>query len=64
LAAAGAAYVIAMLIGRLVGPLPFIPMPNSQEIMFQVTLIMLSLGLLLGVVGSKMGIHSSREKSQ
>lgn len=62
LALALATVVIQQLYIQMVGPLPFIPLPPREVLLQNMTLLVLSLSIVLGVLGSLFGLASSKSK--
>jgi len=55
-----AAYSVEYVYVRVVGPLPFIPLPSKETLVSSLVLLITSLSVILGVVGSMMGISSAK----
>ncbi|MBM7687054.1 cell division protein FtsX [Defluviitalea raffinosedens] len=52
--------VLIQIYNYLSGPLPFIPLPPFQVMMQDLVLIILSISIVLGIIGSMIGISSSK----
>lgn len=55
-----AAFAIEYLYAQMTGPLPFIPLPPRDALVTDMVLVVMSLSAVLGIVGSLLGLPSTR----
>lgn len=60
LAVSLAAFAINYLYAQMAGPLPFIPLPPREALVFGMVIVVMSLSAVLGIVGSLLGLSSSK----
>ena len=53
-------FSLRYIYSQMTGPLPFIPLPSKETLIQGLTILVLSFSLILGVVGSLLGISSAR----
>jgi len=56
-----AVLVIKQVYIMMTGPLPFIPLPHKDTLLLSLATIIISLSVILGVVGSLLGLSSAKE---
>lgn len=56
-----AVLVIKQVYLMMTGPLPFIPLPHKDTLLLSLATIIISLSVILGVVGSFLGLSSAKE---
>ncbi|VDN46953.1 Cell division protein FtsX [Petrocella atlantisensis] len=56
-------FVLSEIYTQVSGPLPFIPMPDQGSVMQNLILMIISLSLILGFLGSAFGVSSSKGKN-
>ncbi len=60
LAVSLAAFAINYLYAQMAGPLPFIPLPPREALVFGMVIVVMSLSAVLGIVGSLLGLSTSK----
>ena len=55
-----AAFTIEYLFAQMAGPLPFIPLPPLEALVSRMVIVVLSLSAVLGIIGSLLGLPSSK----
>jgi len=62
LASGLASFTIKKIYTKMTGPLPFIPMPPREELVSSIVILVIVLSSIIGIVGSMLGLSSSRNK--
>lgn len=55
------AFTIKYIYARMAGPLPFIPLPSQEVLVSGLFILVISLSVILGVLGSIFGLSSARK---
>lgn len=55
-------FTLKYIYGQTAGPLPFLPLPPLQTMVTNTAVLLLSLSILLGIVGSLFGLSSAKNK--
>lgn len=55
------AFTIKYIYARMAGPLPFIPLPSQEVLVSGLFILVISLNVILGVLGSIFGLSSARK---
>lgn len=61
IASALAAFALKYIYAQMTGPLPFIPLPSRETLTYSLVILVISLSVVLGSVGSFFGLSSSKD---
>ena len=55
-------FILKYFYSFVTGPIPFIPIPSIDNVLFNLISLIMPLGIILGIVGSLIGLSSSRSE--